>query len=77
MVDGGADALDWLVVERGDLEVVMRGLIGEIKDSGGNAPDAIGTGDSLLARALSDMAHFNCSSSVGTLCCSVFGSYNP
>jgi hypothetical protein len=55
----------------------MRGLIGEIKDSGGKAPDAMGTGDSLLARALSAMAHFNCSSSVGTRGCSVLGSYSP
>jgi hypothetical protein len=73
-VGGGADALDWLVVERGDLEVVMRGLTGEIKDSGGRAPDAMGCGESLLARALSAMAHFNCSSSVGTRDCSVLGS---
>ena len=81
MLDGGTeettDDLDWLTVERGDLEIARRGLTGEISDSGGKAPDAIGPGEFLLARALSSMAHFICSSSVGARRCSVLGSYRP
>ena len=74
---GAVEAFDRLVVERGDLDDAYRGFTGEIKDSGGKAPDAMGTGDSLLARALSAIAHFSCSSSVGIRGCSVLGSYNP
>lgn len=81
MLDGGTEEtvedLDWLAVERGDFEGAFEGLTGEIKDSGGKAPDAIGPGGSLLARALSSIAHFICSSSVGARRCSVLGSYRP
>jgi hypothetical protein len=81
MLAGGKEEttedLDWLTVERGDLEGAWKGLTGDISDSGGKAPDAIGPGEFLLARALSSMAHFICSSSVGARRCSVLGSYRP
>ena len=81
MLGGGREEMTedlvWLVVERGDLEGAFRGLTGEIRDSGGKAPDAIARGEFLLARALSSIAHFICSSSVGARRCSVLGSYRP
>ena len=81
MLDGGTEEttedLDWLVVERGDLDGAFRGLTGDISDSGGRAPDANGPGEFLLARALSSIAHLICSSSVGARRCSVLGSYKP
>lgn len=81
MLDGGMEEtvedLDWLVVERGDFEDAFESLTGEIRDSGGKPPEAIGPGEFLLARALSSIAHFICSSSVGARLCSVLGSYRP
>lgn len=81
MLDGGTEEttvdLDWLASERGDFEGAFRGLTGDIRDSGGKAPDAIGPGEFLLARELSSIAHFICSSSVGARRCSVLGSYRP
>jgi hypothetical protein len=81
MLDGGTEEmvedLDWLAVERDDFEGAFKALTGEIRDSGGKAPDAIGPGEFLLARALSSIAHFICSSSVGARRCSVLGSYRP
>lgn len=81
MLDGGTEEttvdLDWPVAERGDLEDDFRGLTGDMRDSGGKAPDAIGPGEFLLARELSAIAHFICSSSVGARRSSVLGSYNP
>ena len=77
MLDGWTEEmvedLDWLTVERGDLD----GFVAEMSDSGGRAPDAIVFGEFLLARALSAMAHFICSSSLGTRRDSVLGSYRP
>lgn len=81
MLDGGTEEttvdLDWPVAERGDLEDDFRGLTGDMRDSGGKAPDAIGPGEFLLARELSAIAHLICSSSVGARRSSVLGSYNP
>jgi len=77
MLDGATEDLDWLAVERDNFEGDFEGLTGEIRDSGGKAPEAIGFGEFLLERALSSIAHFICSSSVGARRCSVLGSYRP